>query len=234
MKYAAALAGLVIICLFLVGEVTIPGVVSTRLERAIAASVDGIESVHVHVRTFPALALAAGKIHSLRLDARNMVVDGLRVRRLFIDARNAEVDVSSVLGGGKLVVRRVGRSDVTVVLAEDDLNSYFHSRDGILRFLTVRLRRDFATVSGSASVLGAKVEFALEGRFVVSGDTRLAYVVDRVTVGRTVVPDVIKDGLLRSVDLSVDVSGLPVPVALKDVNVQDGVAYIFGSACSGE
>lgn len=234
MKYAMALVVLAIVCLFLVGEATIPGAVSTRLERAIVASVDEVESVRVHVRTFPAVAVALGRIDSLRLDARNIVVNGLRVQRLFLDARHAEIDVSSVLHGGRLDVRRVGRGDVTVMLAEDDLNAYFHSRDGILRLLTVRLRRDVATVSGSASVLGAKVDFGLEGRFVVRGDTRLAYVVDRVTVGHAVVPEVIKSGLLRNVDLSVDVSGLPIPVALRDVSVQDGVVYIFGSTSSGK
>lgn len=234
MKYAIALAALAIACVFLVGEAAIPGAVSTRLEKAIVASVDQAESVRVYVRTFPALAVALGRVDFLQVDARNITVDGLRVQRLFLDARRADIDMHSVLREGKLDVKRIGRGDVTVILAEDDLNAYFHSRDGILRLLTVKLRRDVATVSGSASILGVKVDLALDGRFVVEGDTRLAYVVDRFRVGDAVVPEVIKSGLLKSVDLSVDVSGLPIPLVLRDVSVQDGVVYIFGGTPSGK
>ncbi|MDI7247655.1 MAG: DUF2993 domain-containing protein [Bacillota bacterium] len=228
MKYAISLAALAIVCVFLIGEAAIPGAVSTRLEKAIVANVDEAGSVRVYVRTFPALAVALGRIDFLRVDARDISVDGLRVQRLFLDARHADVDMRAVLRGGKLEVRHIAKGDVTVILAEDALNDYFHSRDGVLRLLTVKLRPGVATVSGSANLLGVKVDVALDGRFVVQGDTRLAYVVDRFRVGSTVVPEVIKDGLLKSVDLSVDVSRLPLPLVLRDVSVQDGVIYIFG------
>ncbi|MGE5574325.1 MAG: DUF2993 domain-containing protein [Bacillota bacterium] len=228
MKYAIALAALAIVCVFLIGEAAIPGAVSTRLEKTIVANVDEAGSVRVYVRTFPALAVALGRIDFLRVDARDISVDGLRVQRLFLDARHANVDMRAVLRGGKLEVRHIAKGDVTVILAEDALNDYFHSRDGVLRLLTVRLRPGAATVSGSANLLGVKVDVALDGRFVVQGDTRLAYVVDRFRVGNAVVPEVIKDGLLKSVDLSVDVSRLPLPLVLRDVSVQDGVIYIFG------
>ncbi len=228
MKYAMALAALAVVCVFLVGEAAIPGAVSTRLEKAIAGSVDRVESVRVHARTFPALAIALGRIDFLRVDARNITIDGLRVQRLFLDARHADIDMGAVLRGGKLDLRRIGRGDVTVILAEGDLNDYFHSRDGMLRLLTVRLRPGVATVSGSANLLGVRVDITLDGRFAVEGDTRLVYVVDRFRVGNTVVPEVVKNGLLKSADLSVDVSGLPMPVVLRDVSVQDGAVYIFG------
>ncbi|MGE5594063.1 MAG: DUF2993 domain-containing protein [Betaproteobacteria bacterium] len=230
MKYTVTLAALAVVCVFLVAEATIPGAVSARLEKAIAASLDEAESVQVYVKTFPALAVALGRIDVLRIDARNITVDGLRVQRLFVDARRADIDVRSVLEQGRLGVRHVGRGDVTVMLAEDDLNAYFHSRDGILKLLTVKLRRDIATISGSASILGMKVDLALDGRFVVRGDTHLAYVVDRIRVGNAVVPEAVKNGLLKNVDLSVDVSKLPIPVVLRGVSVQDGVVYVFGGA----
>lgn len=233
MKYAVALVALAVVCLFLVGEATIPGVVSARLENAIAASLDEAESVRVYVRTFPALAVALGRIDVLTIDARNVMVDGLRVQRLFVDARRADIDVRSVLHQGKLGVRHVGRGDVTVILAQDDLNAYFRSRDGILKLLTVRLRPGVATVSGSASILGMKVDLALDGRFVVRGDTHLAYVVDRIRVGNAVISEAVKNGLLKNVDLSVDVSKLPIPVVLRGVSVQDGVVYLFGGTSAG-
>lgn len=228
MKYAVVLAALIVICLFLVGEAAIPGAVGARLERAIAESVDGVESVRVYVRTFPALAVALGRIDLLRIDARNVTVGGLRVQRLFLDARHADIDMGAVLRGGRLGLGRVRRSDVTVILTEDDLNAYLRSRDGILKAFGIHLRPGVATVTGRVNTLGIKLDITLDGRFVVDGGTRLRYVVDRFKVGGAVVPEVIKEELMKRVDLSVDVAGLPIPVVLREVNVQDGVVYVFG------
>lgn len=228
MRYAVALAALTVVCLVLVGEAAIPGAVGTRLEKAMARSVDEVESIRVYIRTFPALAVAFGRVDLLRIDARNVTMGGLRVQRLFVDVRHADVDVSAMLRGERVGLRRVGKGDVTVILAESDLNAYLHSRDGILRALAVKLRPGVATVAGHVNVLGIKVDIVLDGRFVVEGGMRLRYVVDRLRVGNAVIPEVIKDELMGAVDLSVDVSGLPVPVVLREVNVQDGVVYVFG------
>lgn len=230
MKHAVVLAALAVVCLLLVAEAAIPGVVGVRLERAIAKGVEGVDSVHVYLRTFPALALAAGRVDLLRIDARNLIVSGLRVQRLFVDVEGADIDVRGVLRGRGLQLRDVRQSNLTVIVAEDDLNAYLHSRDGMLNALSVRLRPGAASVDGRVTLLGLGVDVALDGRFVVEGGARLRYVVDKFRVGGAVVPEIIKNELVKRVDLSLDVSGLPVPVVLREVSVQDGVVYVFGTA----
>lgn len=228
MKHAVALTVLAVVCLIFVGEAAIPGAIGARLEKAIARSVDEVESIRVYVRTFPAVAVAFGRVDRLEIDAQNVTMGGLRVQRLFVDVRHADLDVGAMLRGERVELRRVRKGDATVILAEGDLNAYLHSRDGILRALAVKLRPGVATVAGHVNVLGLKVDIALDGRFVVEGGTRLRYVVDRLRVGNAVIPEAIWDELVGAVDLSVDVSDLPVPVVLREVNVQDGVVYVFG------
>ncbi len=227
-KHAAVICALAAICVFLVGEAAIPGTVGACLERAIAGAAGGVESVQVYVRTFPALAVAFGRADLLRIDARNLTIGGLRVQRLFLDARQVNLDVGAVLRGGKVGLRRIGKGDVTVILAEEDLSSYLRSKDGLMKALSVRLRPGVAAVAGAVSLLGVKVDLVLEGTFAIEGGTRLRYAVDRFKVGNMVVPKVVKDEIMRRVDLSVDVSGLPIPLVLRDISVQDGVVYVFG------
>ncbi len=229
MKHVILLAALAVACFFLVTEAAIPGAVGGRLERAIAEGAQGAESVRVYVRTFPALALATGRVDLLRIDVRNFLAGGLRVQRLFVDVRGARMDLAGALRGRGLGLEAARESELTVIVSEGDLNAFLHSRDDLLRNLSVRLRPGAASVEGRVSVLGLPLNVTLDGRFVIEGSARLRYVVDEFRVGKTVVPKVIKDELAKRVDLSLEASGLPFPVKLQDVNVQDGVVYVFGT-----
>ncbi|NPV53453.1 MAG: LmeA family phospholipid-binding protein [Firmicutes bacterium] len=92
-------------------------------------------------------------------------------------------------------LRFVRNGHVTVILAEKDINDYFKRQDGILKILSVRLRRNYATVSGSVPLLGGTLDLELEGRFDVDGKTRIRYVINRFLVQDITVPKFIQDQL---------------------------------------
>jgi len=64
----------VVICIVLVLELTVPRIIASQLEDAIESSVDKIESVRVRLRAFPAInLLSSGAVNSISIDCRRSV-----------------------------------------------------------------------------------------------------------------------------------------------------------------
>ncbi|HHV61485.1 MAG TPA: DUF2993 domain-containing protein [Firmicutes bacterium] len=234
LTFAVLIPVVLIVTLFAVAQAWIPGIVERRIVAGIEDSVDSVESLHVKVRSFPAALIPLGRIDALEIDASRIRIKDLFIQRIFLDARDIRLGAREMLfgdeaGKGNAPLKSLRDGHVTVILAEKDINDYFKRQNGILKILSVRLRRNYATVSGSVPLLGGKLDLELEGRFDVEGKTRIRYVIDRFLVQNITVPKFIQDQLFGGLDLSIDLKDLPLPVTVRGIKAEDGEIYAFGT-----
>lgn len=209
-------------------EAFLPSLVARAIERAVRDGLGGRPAVRAVVRTFPAFLMPMGRLDYISVDVSAFPVNGLTVRRLFVEARDVRLDLSGALSGGRVDLERLERASATAILSEDDLNKYLRSRSGNLKFVTVSLSRGQATLTAGVPVLGRVLKASVNGHFKVEGKTRIRFEVDRTKVERFLIPRLIQDGIASLLDLSVDLGGMPVPFTIHDVRIEEGAVYIFG------
>ncbi|HHY45708.1 MAG TPA: DUF2993 domain-containing protein [Firmicutes bacterium] len=214
--------------LYAASEALLPSLVSRAIERAVRDGLEGSPAVHVVVRSFPSFLMPMGHLDYISLDISTFPVKGLTVRRLFLEAREVRLDLAGVFSGQGVDLKGLDRATVTVILSQDDLNEYFQSRGGGLRFVRVNLSRGQATLIAEVPFLGRVLRASVDGHFRVDGRTRIRFEVDRARVERFLIPRLIQEGILGQLDLSVDLAGMPVPLTVHDVRVENGAIYVFG------
>jgi hypothetical protein len=220
----------VVICVLLVFELVIPRVIGSRLENAIASDVDSIESVRVRLRTFPVINLiSSGSVNSMNIDCKGLCSNGLRIDTLMVRASGILIDMQALTEEGRLALSRIEQGRAEVVLTEDDLNRYVHGMENMPESIRIQLDPGIAKVTGSVNVAGIDINVSLDGTFLAKGDgSGIRYAIHNVQVGNTKLPSIITDGLISSLDFSLDMSDLPVPVIISEISVEDNVVRIVG------
>lgn len=224
----------VVIGLALIFELAVPRIIESRLEDAVRSSVDRIESVRIHLRTFPAIGLiSSGSVNSISIDCKGLFVEGLRIDSLMVNARDILIHMQALTGEGRLVLSRVGQGEAEVALSEDDLNRYIRRLEGVPESCQIELSPGQVTVRGYVNVAGIDIPVSIEGMFVAEEDgTRLSYVINHIRLGNATLPSIISDGLLRGLDFSLDMSDLPIPVVISHISIEDKTVRIIGRTLS--
>ncbi len=224
----------VVICIVLVLELTVPRIIASQLEDAIESSVDKIESVRVRLRAFPAInLLSSGAVNSISIDCRGLFIEGLRIESLMIDASDILIQREALAEKSSLVLSHIGQGQAEVVLTEDDLTSYVRGLDGVPDSVLVELNPGQVTVRGHVNVAGMDIPVELEGEFVAEqGGACLSYAISHIRIGNAMLPSIITDGFLSGLSFSLDMSSLPIPVVISDVIMEDKIVSILGRTLS--
>lgn len=217
-------------------EFVVPRVIESQLEDSIksGSGVDMVESVRVRIRTFPAISLvSSGRVDSISIDCRGIIVEGFRIESLIADAKDIVIRTQALTGERNLVLSHIGQGQAEVVLTEDDLNRYVSGLEDVPKSVSVELRQGTVAVTGHVNVAGIDIPVNVDGKFVAEeGGTHLSYAINHIRVGNATLPSIISEGLLRGLDFSLDMSGLPIPVVISDIIMEDKIVRIIGRTLS--
>ncbi|HHY98071.1 MAG TPA: DUF2993 domain-containing protein [Firmicutes bacterium] len=217
-----------VLALCLASEALLPQMAGRAIEMAFRNNVNRDATIQVEIKTFPAVRMLAGHVDHLIADISRLVLNDLRIKRIFLDAQDIDLDVQRALLKKKVDLRRIDRASVTVVLDQDDINRYIKSRGGLLSLVRVELSRGKAELIGEYPILGKTLTVSVNGHFAVEGATRVKFVIDKAHVEKYLIPKFIQRELTKNLDLSIDLQGLPVPFSIHDVRIEQGAIYVFG------
>lgn len=224
-----AVALLMALCVAFGGsQVYLPRMIEDQLATGIRESMGPAERVNVEIAAFPALQLLTGRVQRLSVDVREADLDGLKVEAFLVDAHNLVVDAQKLRRGEGFEVRAADSLQVSAVIAESDLNSFFWAKLDPSQVFHIELRPNAACLRGSVRLLGRSIDLTVNGRFEVVQPTQVNFVVDDMLVQNTNLPRLLLDSLARRWAIQIDLSGSAIPLEIKDVRVGEGRLFIYG------
>lgn len=215
---------LVIVVLVIGAVIVAPAVVAWRVEAAIAQEFPGTASVDVRVRTAP-WRLIRGTLDSVEVEARRAPTGAIIADQLSIRLRDVHIDISSLMREGVLAGTRVGEGEGMVVLGHEDVERFLATARGVGRPV-VTLAGGVVTIEGDVRVGTVDLRARLEGQLVVSSPTTVDIRVQTLTVSGIEIPEEIGRMLVGNLNPLISLHGLPMPIRIESVAVEEGKVHM--------
>lgn len=207
--------------------------VRSRLEAALAASLEPGGQVQVHLEARPPLKLLAGRVDRLRVSARRLRLGDLVADRLELVGEGLQLEQPGSGPSGGLPVRSARQLEVRMSLSEQTLNAYLRGRYELARLVQVRLTPSGPRLEMKAEAGKTRVAVSLEGRLQVEPGNVIALVPDRLAIRQGGVEALALSvtGLGQPMELVVE--ALPVPVTIEQVASGDGELHVLAQYRGG-
>ena len=210
---------LFLVALFLGGSALLENFAESQLSNGMRTTLGTHSRPAVQIEAFPILLrIVQGRIPRVRVDAKNVVLEGLQVDELLVDMRGVEASVD--------VLIRQNKFDLTV---EDGTATATVSEDSINAFLKRSKHKVQATLNADGTVLvradrvvaGRSRRFESTGRVTLDGRT-LVFTPSRTTMDGVPVPSSLATFGRRESSFSVEIPKLPAGIVPTDVAVSQG------------
>jgi len=221
-------------CLILPG---CAGVAESRAERAVndllPTYLGPADSYRSRVRVDSLGAAMRGRLESVHIDGEGVhFAGGLTMDHLTLDLEAIEVDTK------RRSLKNIGAARFTARLGTVNLNRFLTGRRPDIQGLSAELEEGFAHMEARPAMLrplgisGFNVPVGVEGRLApVSGnDSQLDFVPDAARISILPIPKPVVDFIAHSVNPVVDLSGLPIPIHIRSVDIRPDGIYLTGGA----
>ena len=209
-------------------QALVPPFLAARVAESLETSLGGVP-VQVRLDTFPALRLLTGHVDRLTVDVADMVVDGLAVESLRLEAVDVRMDVPGVLRGEAWRPQADDNVTVQAVVQEAAVARLVRERLPVGVDVDVRLTTDGVELFGRTQLLGMSVDLTVRGRVAPDETgTQLVFVPEEIVVGGQALADWIAAGLRQTYTASVDLDASPVPLVVEEVVHGPGRITITG------
>lgn len=210
------------------GQMILPRMAENQLAAGIRETAGPAELVQVDIDAFPAWQLLQGRVPTLAVDVRQAHINDLKIEAFMVDGHNVVLDAQALRQGKGLSVKAADSLQVSTVVSEDDLNAYIWEKNDNARNFHIVLDPQWTGLKGSVSVLGKALEINVKGHFAVLEHTRVAFLVDEVTMQNATLPRFIIDALAPHWPVEIDLSQSPVPLEVRDLRVENHRLFIYG------
>lgn len=211
-------------------EIFAPRLLALQLSRALERSMGPDSRVAVRVSSFPAAKMFAGRFDRVDVKAENVDAGGLRLRSVDVFASGVRVPLRDLWSGGKAAIKDVQSAEVAVIADEESVTSYFASRDDLLKHFRVELDDNRVYIFGRFELVGFTLDLDLQGRFLPVGPSTIRYELESIVVQNTELPRLVTERIVSAIDLSIDLTDLPVPVNIVGITTDDGLIHIRGES----
>jgi hypothetical protein len=179
-------------------------------------------------------AVMRGRLESVHTEGKNVrLQDGMTIDHLVMDFEAISFDTRAQK------LEHIGAAQFTARIGTVNLNRYVTVKRPTLAGLVITLGNNTATIEARPAVLasygltGLKVPIAVEGKLSPSEDgLKLDFVPDKAKVSILPVPRPVIDYLARTLNPAVDLSILPLPVQIREVEIKPDGVYLRGSVPS--
>lgn len=211
-------------------EIFAPRLLATQLSQALERSMGSDSRAAVRVSAFPAAKMLAGSFDRVDVKAENVDVGGLRLRSVDVSAKGVHVPVGDLWSGRKVAIKDVQSAEITVTADEESVTRYFASRNDLLKHFRVELDDNLVYIFGRFELVGFTLDLDLQGRFVPAGPSTVRYELESIVVQNTELPRLVTERIMSAIDLSLDLTDLPVPVDIVKITTDDGLIHIRGES----
>ncbi len=181
----------------------------------------------VHVDAGSAAA-AKGRLSSVTVDGNDIQMsNGLLIDHLHLEMKNVDADLE------RRRLRSIGSAKFTVSIGEAALDEFLAGRSpddnpDSLRKVHITLRKDQVTISAERVVLGVGVPFRAYGPLRLSGRSLIEMDPTRMVVVGIPVSGAPLTFLKRRFESAIDLSSLPIPIAVDQVRTENRSIIISG------
>lgn len=225
--FLLTLVGLV--CVLLISsQVVLPGLFGDYILEELVPVIDDSGSVQLQVSAYPALKMFAGKMDYLKVDGENINLGNIPTSHVFLEVRGLNFDTKELISNKTLKVKDLKEGNMTALITEEGLNSYFRSVNRTFDDFVIILGPDnIPRIKSDVEILGMKLNIIVEGRFIVENGTKIKFIPNKFIVENTQVPSLLLSQLVNEWDLCLDIGKLPFPLYVKEVRVEDGNILII-------
>lgn len=134
----------------------------------------------------------AGKINYISIDAENSLLNDLRYSRLTMDCRGFWFDLPKLLKERRLIILRMGPTQIYATVDETALNEYLDLRYPDL-ISNLQIRKGGVILSGWAVIFNNRVSMELEGELKAVTERHLRFFPTRLIIaGRKITGTLLK------------------------------------------
>jgi hypothetical protein len=215
-----------VFCVILISsQIVLPNVFEDIIIDLLAPSISETGSVQLKVASYPALKMIFGKLDYFKVDGENILIGDVPFSHVFIEMRGITFTTRELMVERELNIKALKESNVTALITEEDLNSYFQSKNPSLKNFRVTLEPR-PKIDGDVEIIGFKLNIVVEGRFIVENGTKIKFIPEKFSVEDTQVPRVLLNQLVNEWDLSIDLCEVPIPFRINYLKVEDGTILI--------
>lgn len=219
--------------LFVVTQALIPPSVAKQMHDALRTHIPMHEAIHVRLTSFPAFRIFAGWIDTAEIDIVRPLIGDLAFDRIVVRGHRVRLDVETLLAGA-LAIREADELTIEAVLNEASLTQHLQIHLPEVSDVRVALQDGAAVVYGGASILGRTVDIMVDGTVQLTGTDTIQFAPDKVTIEQQSVPKALVGAMAALWQWEIDLSGLPFPVRLSNVEVTEGRLLLRGVWRQGE
>lgn len=178
--------------------------------------------VSVRLASYPSLRLLLGQFEQIEIEAKNVSLGGLVANQYALVAENVAVNMRELLMKREVRFRNEGQMQVRVVVEEGELSKLLWERIPELRGWRIQLHAGRVTVLGQVPLLNAKVDIAVQGKFVAVGQDKIAFVPEGVEILGAPLPAALVSAVMQDTQFHIDLAAAPMPLELLDVKMEPG------------
>ncbi|MBM7624156.1 DUF2993 domain-containing protein [Sporohalobacter salinus] len=215
-----------IVILLLISQLVLPVYFSQQLEKSLSKKLESSQSLKVEVSSFPALLMLTGRFQRVDLKGKELVVDRLRVAELEAKFSNIKLKSTPDKEKGSRFVGDNKRLKLT--FTEEDLENYLADRLSSLQNIILNLGPKQTTLSGDFDLFGNRIKLKLGGKFKLETNQKLSFIPQDLMVAELRIPREIIKELMSEINLTLDLTKLPVPLQADKIKIKQDKLMILG------
>jgi hypothetical protein len=224
MQRAAGIVVVVIILTLVAGEFVLPWVVARGVESGLERTLGVGSDLEVSLTVRPALRMLLGRVDNITVETRRVRTATLTIDSMAVTVSDIAVNLGDILRR-KLDVSRSASIGTVIRISEGNLRRYVLDNVEGLTDPQFKVFSGKAALSGYMKFAGKPVLVAAEGRFVPSGETKVAFAVDVLSIDGERLPDRVAETLVAALggnELFIDLGKFSVPLVLREVRMSEG------------
>ncbi|MBO8127078.1 MAG: DUF2993 domain-containing protein [Firmicutes bacterium] len=188
----------------------------------------GASRVEVELRPELPLGLLTGNFSSARLVLEDAVLGPINSERVIVNASGLNVAVLQLLTGGQFVLEEAGEVSARLDLTEENLNAYFDTLSLPKGLVKAEIASDSFQLTGEIPIAGRELTISLLAKLEVLPSNYLQILPQRLLVQNAEMPPILVERLLADyLVIPVDLSALPVELALTGIDLKEGQVSVY-------
>ncbi|ADL11827.1 LmeA family phospholipid-binding protein [Acetohalobium arabaticum] len=215
-----------IVAVLLISQLLLPVYFSRQLEQNLTQQLESAQSLEVEVNSLPALLMLGGRFQKVNLSGEELVVDGLKVAELEAKFSNIKFKSTNNRNEGQAFVGT--NEELRLVFTEEELEDYLAERLSSLQNIVLNLGPEQTVLAGDFDFFGNPIKLKLGGKFKLETDQKLSFLPQDLMVAELRIPREVIERLMSEVNLTLDLTELPVPLQADEIRVKQNKLVILG------